>query len=131
MALLKGQEHIELLLKPYKLQEKGQPTWILTQLEFKTKNNALLSTTFSLTEDNLGEIIELLKKTSVQGKQFSYATMDANFVLEFNKAENEEDIIVSFWYGDLYDYRTGYQFTTTTQNINNFINELENDQKNL
>jgi hypothetical protein len=130
MAVLRAKViDMQLILTPYRVTDPGQPTWLATQLVAKRDGNDLLSTTLSLTRDDLAELrsrIELIINDTLD--EFVMTNSDEDLVVNISKAAAEGDVTVGFWFGEPYDLMTGYRFVVQQQSLREFTDALREEE---
>ena len=134
MAVLSSKDNMtELLVRPYRIREEGQPTWILTEIILAHKKTQLVRTTITLTGDDLSGLIELARSFAEPGTEPSLelASTDDDFCLEIRAGRIQADRVVSCFIGDLYDLRRGFQFVTDTSRLLEFSARLKKDALDL
>jgi hypothetical protein len=123
---------VDLILRPYRLAEEGEPTWLATQLEVKQEGRTIFSTTLSLTSGDFEELGSGLVSVAIgKTKTFALTTMDDDLVIEMGKGELEGDVFVGFWAGEPYGLMTGYRFITLAGSLKAFADELLDERANL
>jgi len=133
MAVLRDKVNdVEMTLRPYRVSEEGEPVWILTQLQLKHRGVTLLSTTLSITSEDLAALESRLSELA-RGllTHFALTTTDDDFVIEGERMEREGDVSVWFWVGEAYGLRKGYRFVTVVDDLERFAGQLRSDQSTL
>ena len=130
MAVLRDKTgDVALTLRPYRVTEDGEPTWILTQLELRRDGAKLLSTTFSITRDDLAALRDGLNDFSAACREaFALTTTDEDFVLHVQRRESPGDIAIGFWTGEPYALMKGYRFVAVADELERFAGELRFDE---
>ena len=121
---------VSLTLRPYRLSEEGRPTWVLTQLELTHDGRKLMSTTLSVTKDDLVELLFGLRGLLSNGSNsFSITTTDEDLIIQAQTLDSEGDVAVGYWFGEPYVLMQGYRFVTTTSSLHQFVSDLELEEK--
>lgn len=130
MAVLRGKTgDVALTLRPYRVSEEGEPTWLLTELELRQDGAKLLSTTFSITRDDLVALRAGLNDVAAACQDaFALTTTDEDFVLELKRRDSPGDIAVGFWTGEPYALMRGYRFVAVSDDVERFAGELHFDE---
>lgn len=133
MAILRGKSgHTELVLRPYRIAEKGKPTWVSVVFELKQQGVARLATILSLTLEDLSELRTGFHMIAAEiSESFTLETMDGDLILMIQRLEIEDDIAVGFWVGEPYDLMTGFRFMVSAEALRHFASELLADESAL
>ena len=119
---------VELILRPYRIADEGQPTWILTQLELRQDGGTLLSTSLSVTAEDLAELrAGLCDVAAGCREEFAITTTDDDFVLEARRLGSPGDIAIGFWTGEPYALMQGYRFVAAADEVGRFADALQSD----
>jgi hypothetical protein len=116
---------IELTLKPYRVSEKGDPTWILVSLEFRHERAALLATTLVVTTDDLAQIrADLDQVAAGQRDECSVTTSDDDLVFYAQGLGLPGDVAIGFWTGEPYGLMKGFRFVASGDALTRFTENL-------
>lgn len=131
MAVLRGKAGtLDFMLRPYKISDEGEPTWILVQLELDKDGAELLSTTVSLTRDDLVELATLLNEVADNRRtDFSMATTDDDFIVTVQRMSFPEDVSVGFWVGEPYELMKGFRFVVAAEAVKQFARDLHLEEQ--
>ena len=122
-------EAIKLLLRPYRVEEYGVPTWILIHVEVKQETTVLLATTVSTTRDDLAELRKSLQDVANgYSSGFTINTTDDNLIIEVHRASSAGDFFVGIWVGEPYELMKGYRIAVQGEDLACFSQELREDE---
>ena len=123
---------IELIVQPHSVTDLGPPAWILTYVEVKRSGKAIMSTTLSVTMDDLGEIRGQLTSVAAGKIDSVYiTTIDDDFVMCARILEAHGHIAVGFWIGEPYEFMQGFRFVARAENVLRFVDHLDVDERTL
>ena len=121
-------------LKPYRVQEVGQPTWIEAQWEIVCDAVKYLSAEIDLTPQDLAELREGLHAVSAgRTSDFFMTSLDHDFAFQLWGGDEEGPgiIIAAIWVGELVEVMKGYRFYVTADDCIRFASELLSDEETL
>lgn len=123
---------IELIVQPHSVTDLGPPAWILTYVEVKRSGKAIMSTTLSVTMDDLGEMrAQLTSVAAGKIESVCIKTMDDDFVMCAENLEAQGHIAVGFWIGEPYEFMQGFRFVAEAENVLRFVDLLDVDERRL
>ncbi len=130
MAVLYGKTNgIAMTVRPYRLSDEGQPSWILTQLELKQEGTVILTTTLSLTAEDLAELRTQLADLAAAGRvDFRLEITDGDLVFEGHRGDSPGDVVVGLWKGLPYEVMKGYRFLVKADDLPQFVADLLYDE---
>lgn len=131
MAILHATSgNIEMLFRPYRIAEDGDPRWLLTQFEFRNAASQLVATTVSVTEHDLQVLDEALAD-AVAGRRnrITITTMDDDFVLDVTADATHGTASVGFWQGEPAILMRGYRFMVPLKELDAFRLQIEVDRR--
>lgn len=136
MAVLHAKTgEVAMTFRPYQVAEKGQPTWVRTELKLSAGARELLSTTLNVTTDDLAELRARLKDLSPERCAQCYvSTTDDDFVLlaevlNWSRDVSNGDVSIGFWTGEPYGLMRGYRFVTRANDVEHFAEQLVLDER--
>jgi hypothetical protein len=130
MAILRAKTGVvEMVLRPYRISEEGDPTWILTQLEVTQGGTKLMSTVLSLTKQDLARLRTYLTDVSAgRRRDFALTTTDYDLIIEARIMDGKDDVSIGFWTGEPYGLMHGYRFMVQIADLQPFAIELLSDE---
>ncbi len=123
---------LEMTLRPYRIAGEGHPTWIRTRLELRRNDGVLLSTTLSVTKEDLAELQALVREVvTATRSEFSITTMDEDLIIEVRRVESPNDVAIGFWTGEPYDLIVGYRFVVGMSDLAQFATDIRADEESV
>lgn len=133
MAKLKSLvDEVEMVVRPDRITERGAPTWVLTELKLLRGGRPLLSTTVTVTVDDLEELREGVGNV-LSGHQSSFriSGTDEDFALDAETFDLVDRFFVSVWAGEPNSLMLGYRFLVERDSLSQFLSDLANEQASL
>lgn len=116
-------------LRPYRLTEEGLPNWVLTEIRIKEDEFVHLSSTFSLTTDDLAELrMHFSELASGRCGEFVLETTDGELRIEARLADTAGEVLISLWQGQPYSVSKGYRFLAKLEDLSQFVKDVEHDE---
>lgn len=106
-----------LVLRPY--------TTFHLQVEFVKDGVQLLSTTVTVTKDDLQRLRQGLRDVATERcSETSVEILDGDLVIEAERV-TDADIVMRMWQGEPYLFMKGYRFLVSNADLQHFVVDLE------
>ena len=130
MAAIRAQiAPVELHLRPVRIREEGDPSWVVAQLELVNANAVLMSQVLTLTRDDIRDFgTRIAEVGSGRSSTCWLSNMDENFVLAAREMQGTGVAWLGFWSGEPHELMKGYGFLVTGAALVQFAQSLLSEE---
>lgn len=130
MAVLRSKDgSVELVLRPYQVSDSRTPTWVSIQLSVRQSGKELMSTTVSLTKNDVRDLQLRVHETAAgERANLRFISTDFDFALEVEPMPLPGDMSLGLWVGEPYELMRGYRFIVDAAGLDRFARDVLEDE---
>jgi hypothetical protein len=119
---------IRVILRPHKVAEAGNPSWITSLFEVVVDDvEEAFSAVLSVTDSDLDELIRAFHVAGEKGDGFELESMDGDLVVGAGEGPRPSDMWVWFWHGDAASCMKGWRFLASRSGLLDFGESLRRE----